>query len=116
MFNAASHFLDVEVQFLRQLLLLRPLVWHELVQRRIDQTNRHRKTVHSFEDADEVAPLERQQFVERRHARFFRVRQDHFLDRSLAFVAAFWLLEVGKEHVLGAAQADALRSELARFA
>src|SRR6202048_854662 len=86
------------------------------MQRRIDEPYGHWEAVHSLEDADEVAALKRQQLVERRHACLFRIRQDHLLDGALAFVAAFRLLEVGEEHVLRAAQADAFRAELARFA
>src|SRR6266436_392327 len=86
------------------------------MQRRIDQADGHREAVHGLEDADEIAALKRQQLVERRHTRFLGVRQDHLLDRALALVAAFRLLEIGEEHVLRAAQADAFGAELARFA
>src|ERR1700688_4867514 len=86
------------------------------MQRRIDQADRYGEAVHSFEDADEIAPLKREQFVQGRHTRFFRVGENHFLDGALAFVAAFWLLEVGKEHVLRTAQADTLRAKLTSLA
>ena len=47
------------------------IVRNELVQRRIDQPDGDRKSVHRFEDADEIAPLERQQLVERFAARLW---------------------------------------------
>ena len=75
----------------------------ELVQRRIDRPDRHRRAVHRLEHAVEVVALERQQLVERLAAIGFVVGQDHLLDdRDAAFA---------EEHVLGAAQADAARAE-----
>ena len=82
------------------------LVRQELVQRRVEQADRHRQPRHRLEDALEVGLLERQQPVERRAAARLVVGQDHLLHDRQPLVA--------EEHVLGAAEADALRAELAR--
>ena len=42
------------------------VVGQELVQRRVDQPDRHRQPVHRLEDLDEVLALQRQQLGERR--------------------------------------------------
>ncbi len=84
----------------RQLGHARVILGRELVQRRVDQANRHRFAVHGREDAHEVGPLERQQLGKRRLARLHGVRDDHLLDGQTAFLGV-------EEHVLGAAQADA---------
>ncbi len=73
------------------------------MQRRIEQPNRHGQARHRLEDALEVALLERQQLVERGAAAGFAVGEDHLLhDRQT----------VAEEHVLGAAEPDALGAEL----
>ena len=75
----------------------------ELVQRRIDRPDGHRRAVHRLEDAVEVVALQRQQLVERLAPVRFVVGEDHPLhDRDPA---------LAEEHVLGAAQADAARAE-----
>ena len=79
----------------------------ELVQRRVEQPDRHRQPGHRLEDALEVALLERQQPVERRAARRLVVREDHLLDDGQALLA--------EEHVLGPAEPDPLGAELARL-
>ena len=109
--HAALHGFHGNAQFLGQFRLLGVLVRHELVQRRIDQANRNRKTIHHLKDADEVAALERQQLVQSLDAGLLLVRQDHLLNRQLPLVALLRLLEVGEEHMLGADQPNALRAE-----
>ncbi len=79
----------------------------ELVQRRVEQPDRHRQPGHRLEDALEVALLEGQEPIEGGAPRRFVVREDHLLDDRQALLA--------EEHVLGAAEADALCAELARF-
>ena len=79
----------------------------ELVQRRVEQPDRHRQSRHRLEDPLEVALLERQQPVERSAASRLVVREDHLLDDRQALVA--------EEHVLGAAEPDPLSAELARL-
>ncbi len=75
----------------------------ELVQRRIQRADRHREPVHRFEDARKIVALHRQQFLQRNPPVFFVVGQNHGLHvRDAVF---------GKEHMLGAAQADSLGSE-----
>ena len=77
----------------------------ELVQRRVEQADRDREAGHRLEDALEVALLHRQQPGERRAARLLGAREDHLAhDRQPV---------LGHEHVLGAAEADALGAELA---
>ena len=79
----------------------------ELVQRRVEQPDRHRQPRHGLEDALEVALLVRQEPVERRAPLVLARRHDHLADDGQAVV--------GHEHVLGAAEADALGAELARL-
>ena len=77
----------------------------ELVQRRVEQPDRHRQPVHGFEDLDEVCLLHLAQRLERGRLFLRRLGEDHALhDRQ----------PVAEEHVLGAAQADALGAEVAR--
>src|SRR5271156_372710 len=104
------------MKFLAELFLLGALVGNEFMQRRIDQADGDRESVHGFEDADEVATLERKQLVQRLDASLPIVRQDHLLNGTLALVTLFGMLEIGEEHVLGAAQPDALGTEFASFA
>ena len=79
-------------------------VGQELVQRRVDQPDGDRQPVHRLEDADEVLALQRQQRVERGLPLVVGVGQDQPLDQ---------LAPVAEEHVLGAAQPDALGAEAA---
>ncbi len=51
----------------------------ELVQRRVEQPNRHRVTGHRCKDAGEIVALERQQPRERGFARLARIGHDHLL-------------------------------------
>ena len=80
----------------------------ELVQRRIEQTDRHRQAGHRLEDALEVRLLHRQQLVERGAALVPR-RAARIIARTTG------RRSLGHEHVLGAAEADALGAELARL-
>ena len=78
----------------------------EFVQRRIEQPDRHRQTLHDPEQVGEIPALHRKQLCERGAAPGFVVGEDHFAHRQDA---------VGvEEHVLGAAEADALGAECAR--
>ena len=78
----------------------------ELVQRRVEQPDRHRQAGHRLEDALEVGLLERQQPVERGAAAgLVSARIISCIDRQPL---------LAEEHVLGAAEADALGAELAR--
>ena len=75
----------------------------ELVERRIDRADGHRRSPHRLEDAVEVLALQRQQLVERLAAIALVVGEDHPLhDRDASFA---------EEHVLGTAQPDAPRAE-----
>src|SRR5262249_16317565 len=56
-------------------------VRQKFVERRIEQANRHRKAGHLAKDANEVAALQRQKFLQRFLARADAVRQNHFAHR-----------------------------------
>ncbi len=77
-------------------------VGQELVQRRIQQPDRHRQPVHRLEDALEVLPLQRQQLGKFPLAFLVGVGQDQSLHQRPP---------VTEEHVLGPTQPDALRTE-----
>ena len=63
-------------------------------------------SVHRFEQTGEIGTLHRQKLLQRLAARFLVARQNHRLhERQTIF---------GEEHVLGAAEADALGAELPR--
>ena len=83
-------------------------VGQELVQRRVEQADRDRQALHLLEQALEVGLLKRQQLVEHRAAAGLVLGHDHPLHLRLAVG--------GHEHVLGAAEPDALGAELARAA
>ncbi len=76
----------------------------ELVQRRIEQADRYRHAVHGLENAQVVADLHVEQLRKLLVALVLVLGEDVVLDDHLP---------LAEEHVLGAAQADALRAELA---
>ncbi len=78
-------------------------VRQELVQRRIEQADGDGQAAHDREQLDEVAALDRQELGQRRAAALLVVGEDHLAhgDDALAL----------EEHVLGAAEPDALRAE-----
>jgi len=78
------------------------------VQRRVDEPDRHRPAGHGLEDPHEILALVGQQLGQGRPTGLLGVGHDHFLDRELPFAR-------GEEHVLGAAQADALGAHLDRL-
>ena len=79
----------------------------ELVQRRVEEPDRHRQARHRLEDPLEVGLLVRQELVERGAALLLARGHDHLAhDREPV---------LGHEHVLGAAEADPLRAELPRL-
>ena len=80
-------------------------VGEELVERRVEETDGDRQAVHRFEDALEVAALQLLELFERGVLLGFGVGEDEPLHEREA---------VAEEHVLGAAEADALGAELAR--
>ena len=79
-------------------------VRQELVQRRIEQPDGDRQALHDLEQLDEIAALHRQELGERRAPRLLVVGQDHLAHRPDAVLV--------EEHVLGAAEPDALGAEL----
>ena len=99
--------LEGYAHLLGQLALLLLEMGHELVQRGIKQAHRHGVSFHHLEEALEVAALDGQQLRQRHAAARLVVGQDH-LAHGLDAVAL-------EEHVLRAAQADALRTERERL-
>ncbi len=77
----------------------------ELVQRRVEQADRHRQPVHRLEDLGEVVLLDLAQLVERLGLLLRGGGEDHPPDHRQPIR--------GEEHVLGAAQPDALGAEAA---
>ena len=92
------------VHLLGHLLLSLLVVGHELVQRGIEQADRHGISVHGLEQTLEVAALHGQQLREGHAASGLVVGEDHLAD-GLDAVAL-------EEHVLRAAEADTLGAEL----
>ena len=80
-------------------------VGDELVQRRVEQPDRHRQPGHRLEEPFEVVLLEREQPVERLLALLVGLDHDHLLHAHLVLGA--------QEDVLAATQADPLGAELA---
>ena len=75
------------------------------MQRRVEQAHRDRQPVHRLEDLDEVGLLDVEQLLERGGLLLRRGGEDHAAHDRQAVV--------GEEHVLGAAQPDALGAEVA---
>ena len=80
----------------------------EFVQRRVEQADGHRQAAHDLEQLDEVGALHRQELGERRAPVALAVGEDHLAHRDDARLV--------EEHVLGAAEPDALGAERARGA
>ena len=80
-------------------------VRQELVQRRVEQPDRGRQPVHGLEDFHEVAALQWLKTIQRGLPGRVVIGQDEPLDE---------LPPLTQEHVLGAAQPDALRAETHR--
>src|SRR3546814_5445166 len=78
----------------------------KFVERRVEQTDRDRKPRHHLENSGEVGALFGEQFGERDAAARFILGEDHLAHRGDARGV--------EEHMLGAAEADALRTEVAR--
>ncbi len=97
--------LEVHAHLVGQHFHVGGLVGQELVQRRIQQAHRHFKPVHGPEDAFEIALLHGLDLGQSHFAGGQVLSQDH--------LAHFQNAVFAKEHVLGAAQADALGAELA---
>src|SRR5690606_28591879 len=91
---------------LRELLLL---MRHELVERRIEESDRDGETVHRLERRLDVALHVREELIERLAPGLEVGSEDH---AAQPIERLFRVLAV--EHVLGAEEADALRSELSR--
>ena len=84
------------------------LLRQELVQRRVEQADGHRQAAHDLEELDEVGALHRQELVERGAALGVGVGEDHLAHHGDPLG--------GEEHVLAAAEAEAVDAELAGHA
>ncbi len=74
-------------------------VRQEFVQRRVEQLDRDRQSLHDLEQPDEVLALHRKKFRERRAAALLIISENHFAHgENPVFI---------EKHVLGAAEADA---------
>ena len=91
-----------------ELFDIRLLGRNELMQRRIEETDRDRAAFHRLVDLLKVLLLDGQDLVQSGFALLGRVGADHLAECGDAVRL--------KEHVLGAAQADALRAQLKRLA
>ena len=78
------------------------------MQRRVEQADRHRQAAHDLEELEEIGALHRQQPVERRLALGVGVGEDHLAHHRDALGV--------EEHVLGAAEPEAVDAEVARHA
>ena len=87
------------------LFLALQIVWYELVERWVEQTDVDWESVHGEQDAVEVLGLIRQQLGKSLHAAFLVLGKNH-----LAHCLDLLTLE---EHVLGAAEAYAYSAEVA---
>ena len=103
-FHDAAQLVAREIPSVRaSSLLSSPPCGQELVERRIEQPDRHRQSVHRLEDPLEVRALHRQQLGERAAASALVARHDHLAHRGDAIAL--------EEHVLGATEPDALGAE-----
>ena len=106
--DARAHHARVAAERLRHLVDLLIRVGQELVQRRVEQPNCYWQAGHLAEDPGEIAALHGQQLGERAFARGEIAGEDHLAHRENAARL--------EEHVLGAAEPDALGAERAREA
>src|SRR5688572_3299830 len=79
-------------------------IWKKFMERWVQETNGDRQSLHRAKDPDEVLALKREELIESFLSRAHAIRQNHLAHRRQPLVA--------KEHVLGAAQSNALRPEL----
>ena len=101
--DRVGHGLGRDAELLGDLFLALGVVRQELVQRRVEGADGDRPLAHHPEDAGEVAALDGQELGEGLLALFTSGGQDHLAHGDDAVAA--------EEHVLGAAQADALGAE-----
>ena len=106
--NLGLHFFEGDAHLFGHNLLSGGLVRYELVQRGIEEADGHSIAVHGLEDAFKVAALHGEELGEG-CATAFNVGSEDHLAHGLDAVAF-------KEHVLGAAEADALGAEFAGLA
>ena len=97
---------DGDAGSLGHLLHLRPGVGQELVERRVEQADGDRQAAHDPEQLDEIVALHGQDLGQRRAPALDGLGHDHLAhgDDALAI----------EEHMLGAAEPDALGAETPR--
>ncbi len=97
--HALLNLLNRHAHFLGQIILRRVVMREEFMQRRIQEANGRRQTFQFLEDADEILLLVGQNFGQGFFPVFQIVGQNHFAHGVNAVAL--------KEHVLGAAEANA---------
>eukprot|EP00756_Hemistasia_phaeocysticola_P023301 Hpha_TRINITY_DN15885_c0_g10::TRINITY_DN15885_c0_g10_i3::g.189512::m.189512 len=102
--HALRNVVRADTQLPRQLTLRLLVVRHELVQRRVQQTDSARRTAHRLEDPHEVSPLVRDDLLQRLLPPGLVRSEDHLTHRVDTVTI--------EEHVLRTAQTDPLRTEL----
>ncbi len=106
--RALGDMVDGDAGGLGHLLHLAAGIGQELVQRRIEQADGHRQALHDAEQLDEIVALHGQDLGQRRAAPLDGLGHDHLAHGDDAAAV--------EEHMLGAAEPDALGAEAARHA
>ena len=105
-FNRCLELFKRKAHFLRKRRNLLILMRQELMKRRVEEADRYRTLFHCLVDTLKVAALHRKELVESLTARLFRFGHYHLADSGDTIFL--------EEHMLCAAKADALRTELNR--
>ena len=104
---ALGDFLKADTHFFSHDLLTLQIVRYEFVQRRIEQADVNRATVHSFQNALEVGLLIWEQLSQCLFATFYGVGKNHF--------AHCHNLLIFEEHVFCTSKTDTLSAEVASY-
>ena len=101
--RARAQLVGADAQSLRHLVHFLVRFRQEFMQRRIEQADSDRQAGHDLEQLGEVLALHGQELGERRPPSLLGIGEDHLAHRDDALAL--------EEHVLGAAEADALGAE-----
>ena len=102
---ALLYFLNAYAHLLSHSLLTSLVVWYELVERWVEQTDVHVAAIHSLEDAVEVGLLIWEELGKSLLATLYRVSQNHLAHSNNLLIV--------EEHVLCTCQTDTLGTKLA---
>ena len=103
--NALLNLFDRDTHLLSHRLLTSEIMWYELMQRRIEQTDIDWATIHSFEDTLEVCLLIWEELSQCFLATFRGGCEDHFAHSDNLLIV--------EEHVLCTSQTDTFSAEVA---